>query len=429
VRLFLQHIWSSGTARAKAAEKGVERGSGTPVATLSDNHHVRRMERRGESGNGDDTVAVYLANGRERQVRRFSYEGRRCLSRSDDAETPHFGHLSNTRFALERPSDDDRSLVHARMELPDDFTPSRPMRWGPGFVGRGNELRRIIGAIEDELSHLAIYGEHGQGKTSLAHALSDLAAVAGYQVAYFGCSPELDFEQIFRRVFRNLPERRSYASSAGSANDNGQGGIEDWLPSGPLGPVDVATVVARFRSAQVIVVLDDFEQASAATRHDVNELMKRISDLSGRMTIVVIGCGRRIEHLLETEASVRTAVVLELPRMTDEEIAAVIERGAARMGVVWSPGVVAAITDHSRGSPYVAHLLALYATRRALEHSRLVVDEIDLRAAVSTIHKEMPRALPVAVDGSDRDFDEASTNASPSLTAGPEVGGGGAQHL
>jgi hypothetical protein len=338
-------------------------------------------------------------------------------------------HLSNTRFALERPSHDNMGLVHARMELPDAFTPSRPTRWGPGFVGRNFELRRIIGAIEDELSHVAIYGEHGQGKTSLAHALSDLAAIAGYQVAYFGCSPELGFEQIFRRVFRNLPQKASHASLGASA-DGGkkQVGIEDLLPPGPLGPVDVAIAVARFRSAQVIVLLDDFDQASTATKHDVNELMKRISDLSGRMTIVVIGRGRHIEHLLENELSLCTAVGIELPRMKDDEIAAIVEGGAARIGVACSAGVVSAVIEHSRGSPYVAHLLALHATRHALDHGRLLVDETDLQAAVASIYEEMPRALKVNGTGARLGLDEGEAQASPGHAAGPLDAGGGTRH-
>ncbi|MDB5406754.1 MAG: hypothetical protein JWL84_1666 [Rhodospirillales bacterium] len=417
MRQFLDHLWPRRRNGANAAGVRAEQGSSGPATAIVDKqrilHLVRACEALNEHGGGE----TFVANPAERQARRFSYESRPGAGRRYDGETPSFGHLSNTRFALERSSDGNMGLVHARMELPDAFTPSRPTRWGRGFVGRRPELRRIISAIEDELSHVAIYGEHGQGKTSLTHALGDLAAIAGYQVAYFGCSPELDFEQIFRRVFRNLPRSASRAPASVSAEDRGQAGIEYLLPPGTLGPVDVAIAVGAFRSAQVIVMLDDFDQASAATRDCVNELMKRISDFSGRMTIVVIGSGRRIEHLLESEVSVRTAVGLELPRLSDEEIAAIVEGGAARIGVKCSAGMVSAIIDHACGSPYVAHLLALHGTRHALEHSRLLVDETDLRAAVASIYEDMPRAL--SINGRDPlgDLDRKTAQASPNLTA------------
>jgi hypothetical protein len=415
VRQFFTRLWHRRPNGVNAAEHHAEQCSRAPTtATLPKKRTLRLVRRQKLDGHG--SASDHVSRSEERLARRFSDESRPDLSRRYQQDRPHFGHLSNTRFALERPVDDNMDLVRARMELPEAFTPNRPTRWGSGFVGRSSELRRIIGAIEDELSHVAIYGEHGQGKTSLAHALSDLAAIAGYQVAYFGCSPELDFEQIFRRVFRSLSRSASHLSFA-AADGKGEAGIEDLFPPGPLGPVDVAIAVARFRGAQVIVLLDDFDQASTATRHDVNELMKRISDLSGRMTIVVIGCGRRIEHLLESDASVRTAVGIELPRMTDREIAAIVEGGAARIGVMCSMELVSAAIEYSKGSPYIAHLLALHGTRHALDRGRLLVDEADLHAAVASIYEEIPRALPVKATGTHRGMAEPAAEASPAPAA------------
>jgi Cdc6-like AAA superfamily ATPase len=394
---------------------------GRNVAQISalDAPHRLRVTGSGNRGGSENT------DERQQQSRRFSYSTRTASARPDATETPQFGHLSNTRFALApaRP-DGDRKLIEARMALPDAFTPSRPTSWGPGFIGRKDELRRVIGVIEDELAHVAIYGERGQGKTSLAHAISDLAARAGFQVAYIGCGTELGFEDIFRRAFRSLASGGAYSSSVVVTGGNRQTtSIEDLLPDGPLRPVDVAIVVSRLRGAQMILLLDDFDRASSATRRDVNELMKRISDLSGRMTIVVLGCGSRIDQLLDDEVSARTAIGLELPRMKDEEIAKIVVGGAARIGISCTEDVIAAIIEHSRGSPYAAHLLALYATRQGLQHGDLRIDTSHLEAGLAVIRREVPRALPTPHRDARVGVDEVPVLVSGKSTGARESGG------
>src|SRR5258708_323800 len=62
-----------------------------------------------------------------------------------------------------------------RALLRDTFTPTRPKQNIELFYGRFEQLRCIIGAIEQQRAHVMIYGERGSGKTSLANVLANKA--------------------------------------------------------------------------------------------------------------------------------------------------------------------------------------------------------------------------------------------------------------
>jgi polynucleotide 5'-kinase involved in rRNA processing len=64
--------------------------------------------------------------------------------------------------------------------LHDTFTPTRPKQDIKLAYGRFEQLRCIIGAIEQERADVMIYGERGSGTTSLANVLANKAGEAGY---------------------------------------------------------------------------------------------------------------------------------------------------------------------------------------------------------------------------------------------------------
>ena len=59
-----------------------------------------------------------------------------------------------------------------RVRLRASFTPAQPVIDPRMFAGRRDILETLIRAVEDQRSHVVIYGERGAGKTSLLRMLS-----------------------------------------------------------------------------------------------------------------------------------------------------------------------------------------------------------------------------------------------------------------
>jgi len=52
------------------------------------------------------------------------------------------------------------------------FTPNTPIDQRALFAGRGDQIRRIIDAVNQAGQHAILFGERGVGKTSLANVIS-----------------------------------------------------------------------------------------------------------------------------------------------------------------------------------------------------------------------------------------------------------------
>src|SRR5205085_12278721 len=93
----------------------------------------------------------------------------------------------------------------ARIHLRQSFTPAQPVSDPRMFAGRRELLTNIIRAVEDQRSHVVLYGSRGVGKTSLLRMLSTVAEEAKYIVIYFSCGSSSDFTETFRACAAEIP--------------------------------------------------------------------------------------------------------------------------------------------------------------------------------------------------------------------------------
>jgi transcriptional regulator of acetoin/glycerol metabolism len=92
-----------------------------------------------------------------------------------------------------------------RVRLRNSFMPAQPVADPRMFAGRRDILEVLIRAVEDQRSHVMIFGERGAGKTSLLRMLSRAAGEAKYIVVYFSCGATSDFSETFRQVATEIP--------------------------------------------------------------------------------------------------------------------------------------------------------------------------------------------------------------------------------
>ena len=300
-----------------------------------------------------------------------------------------------------KPRDVKRESASEAEHLWQVFTPSRPQKADRLFIGRQSVIERIISAIEEEHTHVVVYGGGGIGKTSLGNIIADSAQHAGYHVARYTCDSETTFEQLIGGFLRSLPDDLMDRSIQG--NGLRVQSSDQLLDSGRLGPTNLANAFGNLIE-RVILIIDEFDRVRDENfKLKMSEAIKVISDSTDLLTIVILGIGQTLDELLGHHLSIqRQITAIRLPLMEDAEVQAVLRQGEIRAGINFDDVVRNSIVALSKGTPYYVHLLALFAGRHGLgRNSKTIVCE-DLRAAISDVLSEADPKLAKAYENATR---------------------------
>ncbi len=221
----------------------------------------------------------------------------------------------------------------------------------------------MIAAVEQERAHIVLFGDRGRGKTSLANGFAALAEKAGLETVRRTCGIHTTYERLFRGLLAEIPGRML-------RDGNHLSNAAELLPEGDFGADEVCDILGRIRDGRVVLVVDEFDRAeSDRLRSEVAETIKNLSDQAANATLLLIGVAGSLEDLLGRQPSVQRAILaIPLPPMDDAEVARLVGAGAGAAGVQFDQAATALIVRLSRGMPYYAHLLSLYAARAAAEN-------------------------------------------------------------
>jgi len=271
------------------------------------------------------------------------------------------------------------------------FTPSRPVQAGDALIGRGAQIDRAIAAIELERTHVAIFGERGHGKTSLANVIAGHAETAGFGVVRHACSAGARFPDLIGAVIDKIPPRFLRRPGPEAAQPEGGG---DWDVAG------ATAVLERIKSGHVLVFIDEFDRLAAQNaRRDMAELMKNVSDMALNISFVLIGVAEALGELLTLHRSIhRNLVAIPMPLLTDADVTVVLRLGCKKMGLRLDPKAEALLVGLAHQSPYAAQQLGLHATAIAGRHGGGVVTPADAAEAARLILEETRPVFAALLD-------------------------------
>jgi len=265
---------------------------------------------------------------------------------------------------------------------------NEPDRFGnPGLQDRYVQSLLQIGA------QIRVFGDTGVGKTSLAIIGAGEAEMKPLVVQ---CRSSQDFGQIIEQAICGIRGLRlaSYTTRKElSSAVSGEGGWR-WLASirGEITgsaakerqferidkhPIDLLTDL-MVEQGYSILILDNFHNIrDESTRREIAQTMEVLADratATRNLTLVAIGIAESADGLLTSSPSVRRRTIdIGVPRMPDQEIEAVFEKGFRLLGLQVPKELLEHLVYFADGFPFYAHLLGLNVSRASgLDEARVV---------------------------------------------------------
>jgi Cdc6-like AAA superfamily ATPase len=252
------------------------------------------------------------------------------------------------------------------------FTPSAPVDDTALFSERNDQVLACIDALYQRGMHIALYGERGVGKTSLANVLPKLIKgfnMPGLDATRIDCNTNDDFASIWKKVFRAL----------------GRPLAED-LALGRLDPEEV-----RFKLQELprtLIVIDEFDRVEDDESLSLlADTIKTLSDHSVESTLMLVGVADSVEALIgEHDSVVRSLAQIPMPRMSESELDEILTKGFQRARLDVNEDAKWRIIVTAEGLPHFVHLIALHAGQSAVQDDRTVVRLDDVaRAEASAV--------------------------------------------
>lgn len=271
------------------------------------------------------------------------------------------------------------------------FTPSAPIDERSLFAGRDPEIRLVVDAVNRKGQHVILFGERGVGKTSLANVLSEFLTHPGSQLLAprITCDSQDTFDTVWRKVFNKI-ELQYNLSTAGftaATQTTMVPAAQMLLPENLQERMTTDTVRRALtilsHDSIPIVIIDEFDILSDVTKRILADTIKTLSDDAVRATVLLVGVADSVGELIkEHQSVVRALVQVKMPRMSRDEITAIIDRGLEWLGMTIDATPRRHIATLSRGLPHYTHLLSLYAARHAIDRKSLHITGEDVEAAI-----------------------------------------------
>ena len=267
------------------------------------------------------------------------------------------------------------------------FTPGSPISEPTLFSGRLDQISKIIDTISQRGYHAALYGERGVGKTSLSNVL--LSYLQGpsrkFVLPRVNCDASDTFTSLWKKLLRDIivTESRPVFGFSKDEITLKKSVIED-LP-GDLTPDDIRRTLAELSGGIILVpVFDEFDRIkSSRTRSLMADTIKSLSDYSVNATIILIGVADSVQDLISDHQSIERALVqVPMPRMSRQEVAAILNNGLGRLKMTMTKDAAAEIVNLSQGLPYVTHLLMLHATKVATRQKLKEIGSSEVTAGI-----------------------------------------------
>lgn len=257
------------------------------------------------------------------------------------------------------------------------YSPSAPINSESLFCGRTDHLIRIHEAVSERGQHVAIFGERGVGKTSLANIVEKQYKQA--ITAKTTCNNESSLAGLWKSIFKRIPIgyelKRTIGFCSGEESDHiieQINTIADYINPEIVMDIDQITAYldyVRDLGSNVLVIFDEFDQIKdKSILNAFANIIKYLSDNIPNITIMIVGIGSTITDLIGEHQSIERCLrQISLDKMSDVELAEIVTTATSVLNMTIEDDTLLKIIEYSSGFPHYTHLLGKYSTLNAIK--------------------------------------------------------------
>jgi len=264
------------------------------------------------------------------------------------------------------------------------FRPFAPIDLPEFFAGRIRHIRDLETELGAPGRQVALFGERGVGKTSLAKLAYFFLRRNEEQTHFVRCERTSTFDTIFRDVLASAGVELALNGVESDRERHGALGL------GALGTVGIGAsrrvrqsfrrIVAgqgitprmlldQFADAEGLIIVDEYDRVSDEETHTrVAELLKHFSDAASKTKIMLVGVAETLSQLIgEHESLSRSLAQIRLDRMSNEELTEIVHKGEGHLEAIVKGTIANRIVGLADGFPYCVHLICRHAAHVAAD--------------------------------------------------------------
>lgn len=318
------------------------------------------------------------------------------------------------------------------VEIENAFQPAREINDAERFAGRGVAVQESYLGVVSEGSNIAIVGNRGIGKTSLARQIGRIASgdnslleklgipfhgKLDFLVVYFACGNAVssitdllerlltaqnclgdwiyDIPKAKKEVDALKPKLGVSAFGLRAGVDGEMREEAEMEPAIRVHSVDtVFTNVLIALSEQkvakhgVLIIIDEFDQIRDPG--GFAPMLKSLATNAPQVKFCIVGVAQDIQNLMKEHKSADrlfAGSVIILPFMTEGELEEIIDIAEQSINgfIRFTPNARARLVSLAQGHPYMVHLIGKYALRSAYQSNRREIDDHHIDETLKTI--------------------------------------------
>jgi N-acetylglucosaminyldiphosphoundecaprenol N-acetyl-beta-D-mannosaminyltransferase len=248
------------------------------------------------------------------------------------------------------------------------FVPGKPVTDRKSLVGRKSELEKLTKAILHKRAHALVYGERGYGKTSLVQVFGEIADEHGYAVIYGTCSRQTTYAELLGYYIKELITAKIVPADTQAGSASG-----------------MAAILAAVREQDCLFIIDEYDRIECtATRENIVELAKTLSDTGGRVQLLLVGVAASAEELTGLHPSIhRHVAVIPIRRLSAKDIIRLVREKCLIEKIGIADHIVNDISTVVAGSAYHAQLFGQSLIMNARSRNETDVNVDDLSAVLA----------------------------------------------